>query len=179
MNADCALERLNYFEGQLLGAADFEAEQGYFLAKMRRHNRYLHGWGVVAGLEVSFEKTGHIVVAPGVAIDCAGNEIIVCEDLRLKASRKQKTWFVVVEHVESPTKPGPARDSESATGSEGPFTRIREDVAARVVARDPCSRHGGIGPGTPGCGRLHAVCIARVTKRDNRWSVELKGRRGE
>lgn len=45
-------ERLNYFYGQMLGAHDFQAEQAYFREKLKLHNRCLHGYGVVCGLEV-------------------------------------------------------------------------------------------------------------------------------
>ena len=45
-------ERLNFFYGQMLSAADFRSEQAYFREKMKLHNRCLHGWGVVCGLEV-------------------------------------------------------------------------------------------------------------------------------
>ena len=45
-------ERLNYFYGQMLSAADFRAEQSYFREKLKLHNRCLHGYGVVCGLEV-------------------------------------------------------------------------------------------------------------------------------
>ncbi len=45
-------ERLNYFYGQMLGAHDFQVEQAYFREKLKLHNRCLHGYGVVCGLEV-------------------------------------------------------------------------------------------------------------------------------
>jgi hypothetical protein len=45
-----ALERVKYFSRQLLTADDMTADQDYFRNKMRRHNRYLHGWGVVCGM---------------------------------------------------------------------------------------------------------------------------------
>jgi hypothetical protein len=55
-NGFCAtvpeFKRLKYAYGQLLGAADFQAEQSYFREKQRLHNRCLHGYGVVCGLLV-------------------------------------------------------------------------------------------------------------------------------
>ncbi len=45
-------ERLNYFYGQLLSAADFRTEQSYLREKLKLHNRCLHGYGVICGLEV-------------------------------------------------------------------------------------------------------------------------------
>jgi hypothetical protein len=51
------LERVKYFPRQLLTADDMTADQEYFRNKLRRHNRYLHGWGVVCGMEVSVAPT--------------------------------------------------------------------------------------------------------------------------
>jgi hypothetical protein len=44
--------RLNYFYGQMLGAQDFQAEQNFFREKLQLHNRCLHGYGVVCGLQI-------------------------------------------------------------------------------------------------------------------------------
>src|SRR6185436_8941650 len=46
------LKRLKYFYGQVLGPQDFQDEQTYFREKLKLHNRCLHGYGVVCGLEV-------------------------------------------------------------------------------------------------------------------------------
>jgi hypothetical protein len=75
------LERTRYFSGQLLTEADLNNEQSYWLAKSRLHNRYLHGWGVVCGMQVvCSECDGWVTVKPGYAIDPCGNDIIVCAD---------------------------------------------------------------------------------------------------
>lgn len=84
------LTRLRYFHGQALGAVDLRREQSYHLEKARLRNRVLHGWGIVCGLdvEVAAEQScdptkedetpeQHLVITPGVAIDCPGNEIVV------------------------------------------------------------------------------------------------------
>src|SRR5690242_3026460 len=44
--------RPRFFAGQLLTADDLNRLEGYILQKNKLHNRYLHGWGVVCGLEV-------------------------------------------------------------------------------------------------------------------------------
>ena len=50
----------------------------------RLHNRFLHGSGVVCGLEVSCSDCdGWVTVHPGYAIDPCGNDIIVCEPASL------------------------------------------------------------------------------------------------
>ena len=75
------LDRTRYFSGQLLTEADLNNEQSYWLAKSRLHNRFLHGWGVVCGIEVlCSECDGWVTVKPGYAIDPCGNDIIVCSD---------------------------------------------------------------------------------------------------
>ncbi len=61
---------------------------------LRFHNRHLHGWGIVCGLEVHCgtelppEVGGgivrrHVTVKPGYAIDCEGNDILVRSDASL------------------------------------------------------------------------------------------------
>ena len=75
------LDRTRFFAGQLLTERDLNHEQAYFLAKNRLHNRYLHGWGVVCGMQVvCSECDGWVTVKSGYAIDPCGNDIIVCQD---------------------------------------------------------------------------------------------------
>jgi hypothetical protein len=76
---DC-LERPRFFANQFLTEADLNNEQSYLLAKNRLHNRYLHGAGVVCGLEVVCNDCdGTVTVRPGYAIDPCGNDVIVCD----------------------------------------------------------------------------------------------------
>jgi hypothetical protein len=73
-------ERPRYFAGQLLTEAELNSEQTYVLAKNRLHNRFLHGVGVVCGLEVvCHECDGWVTVQPGYAIDPCGNDVVVCD----------------------------------------------------------------------------------------------------
>jgi len=46
------IERPCYYPGQLLTPAEMTLEQQYFRDKLRRHNRLIHGWGVVCGAAV-------------------------------------------------------------------------------------------------------------------------------
>ncbi len=178
MDQGTALERVNYFHGQLLSVSDMKAEQEYFLAKLRRHNRHLHGWGVVSGLKVTIGNSSEIVVEPGVAIDCAGNEIYVCTQLRLKIPMNLDVHFVVLQYTETKISPIPtALDSAVTIVEEQTFTRIREGFLIDIVDVDPLSGHQGEGVGTPGCGSLHQICIACLKKGLRGWKIELKGRR--
>jgi hypothetical protein len=73
------LERPRYISGQLLTETDLNSEQEYMLAKQRLHNRYLHGTGIVCGLQVTCSTTaGAVTIESGYAIDPCGNDIIVC-----------------------------------------------------------------------------------------------------
>ncbi len=75
------LERVRYFSRQLITADDMRTEQEYFLQKLRRHNRMLHGAGVVCGLEVSSSPdTGaplRVAVTGGYALSPQGDEICI------------------------------------------------------------------------------------------------------
>src|SRR5439155_8263842 len=44
---------LSYVHGQLLTAIDLQTEQAYFREKLKLHNRCLHGYGIVCGLDIS------------------------------------------------------------------------------------------------------------------------------
>jgi hypothetical protein len=83
---DCIV-RPRFFCGQLLTDADLSA-----MLKWARDrfglSRYRHGWGVVCGLDVRCDpkRPAAIVVTPGYAVDCCGNDIVVCETAALDLS---------------------------------------------------------------------------------------------
>ena len=70
-----------YLPGNFLFSSDLRAEQNYRLQRQRRHNRYLHDWGIVCGLWVvpakDRKKPWSVQVCPGYAISCCGDEIEV------------------------------------------------------------------------------------------------------
>lgn len=108
-------ERLNYVLGQVLGVKDFQQEQVYFLHKARLHNRSLHGYGTVWGLEVTTDGTGEeleIQVACGLAIDPQGREVLVdalqCAPLN--------TWLAAATAPDSETA---NRDTLTPIAGEG------------------------------------------------------------
>lgn len=177
MDSCATLERVNYVTGQLLTASDLKAEQEYFLARLRRHNRQLHGWGVVRGLTVRTASSSEIIIEPGIAIDCAGNDIHVCTRLRYKIPKKLRMHFVVLEYAETAISPVPIVSEAPGVAEEVFFARIQEGFRVDIVDSDPTSGHPSKGPGTPGCGCLHPICIARVKKGIQGWKVELRGRR--
>lgn len=62
--------------GLLLGVDEFRTEQGYHLGRARRHQRLLHGHGVVAGFALAFDAAlQELRVAPGFAVDALGRDL--------------------------------------------------------------------------------------------------------
>lgn len=70
-------ERNRYFYGKLLTVDDFETEQKYVNDKRRMINRFLHGCGVVCGMNVVRTDETTISVEMGLALDFAGREIVI------------------------------------------------------------------------------------------------------
>lgn len=83
-NAACPpgpLSRPHFFAGQCLTEDDLNAMQHYLVERQQRHNRFLHGVGVVNGLKVcSHPCPGWITIKAGFAIGPCGEEICVPED---------------------------------------------------------------------------------------------------
>ncbi|WP_224360822.1 hypothetical protein [Hyalangium versicolor] len=62
--------------GMLLGVDDLETLEGYPRGKLRLHNAWLHGAGVVWGLGIDIqEERGELQVNPGLALDASGHEL--------------------------------------------------------------------------------------------------------
>lgn len=70
-------ERNRYFYGKLLSVDDFETEQRYMNNKRRMINRFLHGTGVVCGMNTVLVEDKMISVEMGLALDFAGREIVI------------------------------------------------------------------------------------------------------
>ena len=98
--------RNRYFSGSLLTARDLQKEQSYFRAKLRMHNRALHGRGVVCGLGGSCAGSeDHIYVEPGMAIDGRGREIVIPERWTINykpMSMESGPWAIAMDRELSP-----------------------------------------------------------------------------
>jgi hypothetical protein len=146
-SAEQPARRPNYFEGQLLSVGDLREEQEYEIGKHRLHNRALHGWGVIDGLEVGGDVGGGnaVVVSPGVAVDPCGREVVlptsVHLDLSPTGSPGWETAQIVLRYREmavDPTVTGdPTRIVESyelavAPSGTSPAKEERDVVLAEV-----------------------------------------------
>ncbi|MBD9362367.1 hypothetical protein [Methylomonas fluvii] len=157
-------ERTNYFNGQLLTLADLERDQQYLRDRLRRHNRLAHGWGVIHGLHVGIEG-GDILVAPGFAIDCEGNELEVVEQQRIAIGTLATSFYVGIKFLEIPSTP--------VQGPNGLVNAtIIETAEIELSTENACLGHKKLGPGTPGCGQSHAVVLANVKPRQGDWQIK-------
>ncbi|HKE25418.1 MAG TPA: hypothetical protein VKB88_23830 [Bryobacteraceae bacterium] len=97
-------ERPVYFCGQLLSDADLTLQENYFREKNKLYHRTIDGYGVVCGLRMKCDGTcdGHIAIGEGYAIDCCGNDLVVCEpkSYDVIGALRAKKWL-----LESPEEP--------------------------------------------------------------------------
>jgi hypothetical protein len=154
-------KRNNYFFGKLLTAEDFQAEQQYFLEKHRLHNRLLVGFGVVTGLEVSTDHSSKdktvIRIDPGLAIDCQGREIMVCELLEISVPVNEDTKYVCIRYAEKETDPIPICDEDGLRNS-----RIEESSEITFQGTNPTRGHRRRKSRWLTCAQDHAIPLARL-----------------
>ncbi|WP_440956060.1 hypothetical protein ACSAZK_03660 [Methanosarcina sp. Mfa9] len=85
-------KRVRYFHGMLMSDRDFTEEQIYHIEKRKLLNKMLHGWGIVCGfdLKAASPESSEIIITPGMALDCKGNEIYL--DRELKINLEEETY---------------------------------------------------------------------------------------
>lgn len=101
------LERPIFFDGQRLTAADLTAVQEYQRQMRWLHNRSLHTWGIVFGLEVTAQRGDReLTVQGGLALDCLGRELLLSDAVTLPippvASKNKKPagYYLTISYVE-------------------------------------------------------------------------------
>jgi hypothetical protein len=158
-------KRARYFHGMLLTDRDFREEQIYHNEKRKLHNRLLHGWGVVCGLGIKADSppSSKIIITPGMALDCCGNEILVCEDFEVDLKKPpgfcpdtsgkgsdpcgekpdengdQCKYYVAIKYTEIRSDPeavyAPGNGCEDKTCD---YTRTREGFCVKLFKSTPC-----------------------------------------
>jgi len=128
-------ERPRYFAGKLLTAEDFELEQRYHIEKRWLLNRVLQGPGVVSGLEVTAGTPENVSVAPGVALDPLGREIVVCEPQQLAIPDHVEPLSVCLLYTEVETDRGTIRETFQLIASPAPVSE--EAVVLCVIDAEP------------------------------------------
>lgn len=160
-----ANERPRFFPGKLLTTEDLAQEQHYVREKQKLHNRTLHGFGVVSGLRVS-SQSGGITVSPGIALDCAGNEIVIEGPQTLcPPAQSGSGAYLSLRFTEECINP-----VTTASGSEA--STIRESFELLVTADNRNARHRHARGRWLACGQPHALTLARLRPNDRGWRVD-------
>ncbi|MEL6343191.1 MAG: hypothetical protein AAFV53_08640 [Myxococcota bacterium] len=138
MQSDNNLRRLNPFEGLCLTAKDLEDEQQYHRDNLHRHNLFLHGHGIVQGLQVELQQKGKRYVAiiqAGFGITRIGQQVRLEEavGVQLEVPKKDGEYMLWLFHVEQ-------LDEEHARpifdSHERREARVLESCAPRLHAID-------------------------------------------
>jgi len=173
-----SLKRLRFFTGQVLTAESFELEQKYFREKLKRHNRALHGFGIVSGLKVIVEA-GEIIVEPGLALDCQGNELVIGS--AVVASPVSCGWpstYLQIGFAEEYTDPIPAASLADPTLAEAfqldlkEASTITESCELQVGQENSNRGHRHLRARWLACGQPHALTIAKLKHSSHGWRVE-------
>lgn len=143
-------ERNNFFYGKLMTVRDFELEQSYFIEKNKLLNRFLHGWGVICGLEViPHECPKKVVLKPGIALDCYGNEIVVPREIEIDLAEENeeippegKTVYVCIKYLECDVEPVPVLINECSCDDTAMKSSIkRESFEYKILQTEPEKSH--------------------------------------
>ncbi|MEU6549147.1 hypothetical protein ABZ915_02525 [Streptomyces sp. NPDC046915] len=137
-----AFVRPRFFAGQLLTEDDLSLLLDYLTAKNRLHNRSLSGPGVVCGLGVSCDPCGGgtVVVHPGHAFDCAGNDIVLscAERVDVRALVQERRVGALGVDCQEPC-------DDDGTRRYGLFVSYRElpvEPVAPYATEEPCPATG-------------------------------------
>lgn len=153
-------KRTRYFHGLLLTDRDFREEQIYHNEKRKLLNRMLHGWGVVCGLgiQATSPESSKIIITPGMALDCRGNEIVVCENFEVDIKKedicpassekdpcvgmekdKECKYYIAIKYHEVPTDPVPVYTPGGGCEEKAcDYSRIREGFCVKLFKTPPC-----------------------------------------
>jgi hypothetical protein len=162
-----SLERPRFITGKLVTAEDLALEQLYFLEKLRRHNRSLHGFGIVSGLKVTTES-GKIAVGAGMALDCQGNEVIIRNVQLPLPPASSESWRIAYVNIRYAEASG---DQATIPGTTE-VSMIRESFEIAIVPEN-CNRgHRHVRARWLACGEDHALTIAKLKLSAQGWRVD-------
>ncbi len=138
MKLDEQLKRMHPFEGLCLTATDMLAEQTYHRHNLQRHTLFMHGHGIVQGLQVELQqkkKKYVAIIQAGFGVTRMGQGVRLPEPVavQLEVPKKDGEYMLWVFHTEAPdeTDLRPVFDT-----SEKKSARIREACAPRLHPMD-------------------------------------------
>lgn len=172
------LKRILYFDGRLLSAEDLKTEQQYFIHRLKLHNRYLHGYGVVTGLQVAVSNktpSVEIVVSPGYAIDRSGNEIVVSAPQREPLPEKGEVTYLYIRWAERKTDylpvPSKAQGSQDLTEASA----VEEYAILEFKSEPPPQKHGRPSEDEEEADQ-YGLALARLTRKLGVWKIDKRFR---
>lgn len=166
--------RNNFFSGRLLTQAALELEQTYFREKQRLHNRALHGFGIVSGLEVACRRD-RLLITAGLALDCEGNEIVVAETQShpLPQLDSDTSMFLIVNYRETATDLTVVPDLDESFAP----ALIQETFSLAIENSNPNQNHRHQRGRWQSCGKPHGLVLARLRKMSGQWRPDPRLRR--
>jgi hypothetical protein len=135
MSFDYSLRRMNPFEGLCLTAQDLSDEQTYHRRALHRHSLYMHGFGVVQGLQVELEqrkKKYTAVVKAGYGLTGEGQGVHLRQDVivPIEVPKQDGEYLLWLFHIDRPDAETARPVFDTADVREA---RILEDVAPRML----------------------------------------------
>jgi hypothetical protein len=149
------LVRPRFFTGQLLATEDLQQLIDWVAAKDRLHKRLVVGDGVVCGLQVGCAPCGggHVVVRPGYAIDCCGNDLLLPCEQDLDVNAMVRALLAQQRGVDCGDPCPPATGTDGQEGTQTPAThRYALHVCHVETLTDPLAPYATDEPCDPaGC----------------------------
>ena len=138
MNDDPTLRRLRPFEGLCLTSRDLADEQTYHRRNLHRHHLYLHGHGIVQGLQedLTQKKDRYVaVIEGGFGITRMGQGVLLGEAVAvpLEVPRKDGEYMLWLVHTEAPDEADLRTVFDTAEQKEA---RTKETCAPRLHPAD-------------------------------------------
>ncbi|MBE3638375.1 collagen-like protein [Mangrovicoccus algicola] len=176
-----APSRNYYFDGKLLVARDFTDEQDYHRGLRHLHNQLLHGTGTVCGLKVIQHpqegcRRENLVVEPGMALDCCGQELILPERRRIDVAAMLAAdpdlaelldggmhLVVGLRRCDRGAEPLPRLLPGCGAGEATEYGRVTEDVELVLFAADPAGAAAAAIPRTPRLDWVHTMTFGAQT----------------
>lgn len=172
-----------YFDGRLLDGRAFIAEQDYNRGHRNMHNALLHGSGTVCGLKLIQHplpncRREYLVIEPGLALDCCGQEIVVPErtlvpiaemlaadsDLADALEGGKKHLFVAIRRCDCGAEPMPLilPGCEGENGASA-YSRTAEGFKFTLSARAPAEVTPLETPVNPKLNWVHTITLGAQT----------------
>jgi hypothetical protein len=167
MSESQSLKRPRFFPGKLLTPEDLELEQEYFREKFKRHNRSLHGFGIVSGLKITVDA-GQIIVGPGLALDCEGNELVIGCAQSMDPSMIAVDWHTAYVNLRF-AEQNVDRVS-SSTGNE--TSNVTESFELAFATENCNQSHRHLRARWLTCGQAHPLTIAKLKHSSQGWRVD-------